>query len=123
MLIIYLDPSYRGLCRATACNKVRFQFATLSFVTAAVREREKQFEAALIKKVSAKSAGIVSQLVQKPTGLCRRVLGTVWLSLNPGLCFIQAASPRKSEAFHVSRLTLPEQTGSATKSSSHPRPK
>ena len=52
MVIIYLDRGgriYYGLRRATASNKVRFQFATLSFVSAALREREKQFEAALVK--------------------------------------------------------------------------
>lgn len=52
MVIIYLDQgnhTYYGLCLAIASNKVQFQFATHSFVSAAEREREKQFEAALVK--------------------------------------------------------------------------
>lgn len=52
MVIIYLDQgshTYHGLCLATASNKVQFQFATHSFVSAAERERQKQFEAALVK--------------------------------------------------------------------------
>lgn len=50
MVIIYLhqgNHTYYRLCLATASNKVQFQFATLSFASAAEREREKQFEAAL----------------------------------------------------------------------------
>lgn len=52
MVIIYLDRgnrTYYGLSLATAWNKVLFQFATHSFVSAAEREREKLFEAALVK--------------------------------------------------------------------------
>lgn len=51
-MIIYLDQgnyTYYGLCLAAASDKVRFQFATFSFVSVAEKEREKQFEAALIK--------------------------------------------------------------------------
>lgn len=53
MVIIYLDQgshTYHALRLATASNKVQFQFATHSFVSGAEREREKQFEAALVKK-------------------------------------------------------------------------
>lgn len=52
MVIIYLDEgnhTYYGPCLGTASKKVWFQFATLPFVSAAEREREKQFEAALVK--------------------------------------------------------------------------
>lgn len=52
MLIIYLDQdsyTYYGPRLAATSNKVQFQFATHSFVSAAPREREKQFEAALVK--------------------------------------------------------------------------
>lgn len=52
MVIIYLDQgnhTYYGLCLVAASSKVQFQFATLSFASAAESEREKQFQAALVK--------------------------------------------------------------------------
>lgn len=52
MVIIYLDQgnhTYYGLCLVAAFNKVQFQFATLSFASAAESERERQFQAALVK--------------------------------------------------------------------------
>lgn len=52
MAIIYLDRgnrTYHGLRLATAWNKVLFQFATHSFVSAGERGRVKQSEAALVK--------------------------------------------------------------------------
>ena len=51
--------------------------------------------------MSAKFSGIVSQIVRRPTGLCCRVLGTVFLFLNLGLCLIQSASPQSQKLSNV----------------------
>lgn len=61
-----------------ASNKVHFQCATLSLERERQREREAISDSPC-KKVSAKSAGIVGQIVRRPTRLCCRVLSTVWL--------------------------------------------
>lgn len=123
MMIIYLDQgdhTYYQLCLATASNKVRFQFATLSFVSAAEREREKQFEAALVKK------WVLSLLVLSAK-LSGGQLGSVFLFWAlPGFFlplrtgFYSGSFSTKSEPFHMSPRRLPWWTGSDAKSWSRP---